>query len=820
MSKRSAYNLLEEGFPRTPEGRVRSYIWRALTRDPASTLQDVITIVNRGMGLAAAKNMMPTIRHAFAKARNAFGRQAAGSGENLKSHFDSEKITRQKLDSQSQSQFLDTGTMPDQRGTLRTILQGGITPFTNMRPKNILLGRSLKYRPRNPINQLVSGGGTVSVPFALRFHSDFSNERKNAVLVFRHNKPGIALSTTYYRVDSSTYTYSNSSGSDVSITYVSNVNAQIAADTDDLHPWQGTTTTETIPTGNTKTFDHGDYIPSDSPAYPTDTKAHKWGYADSVKVIPAQYNNNDPAYPKVGTTKMSGPFEEVEYDSSSKPQFYHCALNRSDLEDMSLQMQPMVMRRQGHDTSMTDRHLVSQSADASVFYQNGNPVPSWDQTFNSFSNYKIGWVPFSDEHSHVQESQLCKLNKLDDKPNLPKPGSILGKDNAGSDRALGTSFKYDAILKTGGVKYTMVNRGGSGCNVDVHIFKLKIKHIADHVTGVTWDELVKPYEDAYIKRAREIITADDLKGRVSDPTDVWTNAKFPLLPGSRHVNHEDEFLTRVEKTSCYIPSQGRKNVNIVFPGERYDPAAEQYDVDNQPQYDRFTYFALLSVTGEKSNAMFSSVGSLGTSLVSLADLFTTSSQAVVLPPSGVTVPYMPPVIDGWTASPSGNIEYDKWVLSHRYWGYSAEEYVFYSDFFISTDNKDVTGWVTSSLGPLPHIPDVVSGKMYIRRVRCPLPSLAEWLAANYDAAYVEQGRDWKPTHPKVFRGRWNMIAPTAYSRKRLLVSRVTVRSVEWPVYQSQAPADPVDPPVDVTPEFDDIQVEIPTVRTNFFSSFR
>jgi len=844
MPKRSVYNLLEEGFPHTPEGRIRSYVWRALTRDPASTLQDIITVVNRGLGVAAAKNMMPTIRHAFAKARDAFGRQSAGSGENLGKDFQAEKTTSQKLDSKFQSQFLDEGTMPDQRGSLRTILQGGITPFTNMRSQNIILGRSLNFRPRNPINQLTSKGGTVSVPFAFRFHSDISNERKNAVLVFRHNKPGIAMAIHYYRVPnhsghSNAYTYTNSSGSSVTLNYVSQADAQVSEAAGN-HPWEGATTSAVVLDQGTKTFDLGDYIPPGSPAYPTTVDTHKWGYADSVKVFPAQYNNNVPAYPSVGDSRLKGPFEEVEY-AAGKPQFYHCALNRGDLEDMSLQMQPQVLRRQGNTISS-----VSNTSDqwnkhpaASVINNQDGGIPSnLSGTSSNFVNIIQGWVPFSNEHSHTQKSVLAELNEQDDDNNsLPRPNDPTSKWLTGSKRGLGISFKYDAIIKTGGVKYTCVNRGGSGCNVDVHIFKVKAKHVSSHASGLSWDDLAKPYEDAYIKRAHEIITADDLKGREAQAVDIWDEAKFPLLPGSRHVNREEEFLTRVEKTSCFIPSQGRKNINIVFPGERYDPAAERYDGDDQPVYDRFTYFALMSVTGEKSNAMFSTNGQLGTSFVSLASIASSGLlQATVTTDytyiqTGLDAPFVPPVAPGYSpyflpldySNSGGSSEYLDWISRHRLWEYYTEEYLWYSDEFISTESRDVTGWATATeqfyTGPL-------TGKKLRRTARVPLPTYAQWHSAKYDQAYIEQGPNWIPSTPKVIMGRQtsyrhadDYITTNRGTRPRTYWAgtRYQLQSVEYPVYQSQPAPDPVDPPVDVTPEFDDVQIEVNTVRTNLFS---
>lgn len=755
-----------------------------------------------------------------------------------------EKITGEKLDMEGESQIL--GEMVDQRGSLRTILQGGITPFTNMRPQRMVLGRPVKYRPKNPVSQLTARSGTVSVPFALRFHSDKSNERSNAVLVFRHNKKGIDLQKHWYEAPSG-FSYVNDTTADVDIVFVSAANAKTAEEAK-LNPWEGTQTTVTVPGASTKLFTKGDWIPDTSAAYPAQDAGHKWGYADSVKVFPAQYANGAPSYPKIGSGPLKGPFEEVANDSSGFPQFYHCALNRSDLEDMSLQMQPQLLRRQGNIFPLLGSGSTTDSIYTKWAQQQGNLLDHklehyWytpQASFSNFTNILTGWVPFSNEHSHKQKSQLCILNEADDEI-LPRPGDTTGKYTLTTGdvdtypkRALGMSFKYDAILKTGGVKYTCVNRGGSGCNVDIHIFKLKLKHIADQGSNLTWAKLVKPYQDAYIKRAYEIITADDLKGRVSDKDDVWKNAKFPLLPGSRHVNREDEYLSRVDKMSCFIPSQGRKNLNIVFPGERYDPAAEQMVIsdDTLPDYDKFTYFSLVSVTGEKSNAMFSTDGKLGTSVVSLADLYVPPAGAAAVHPDVIVIgsgpvtpsaPYDPslPAVPVGYSTPSGNLDYDAWVYEHQDWGYLTDEHMFYLDQFIEYKNKDVTGWSQTTEGPFPGNPNVYSGYKYRRRIRLPLPSLQEWLDAKYDIAYTEQGRIWKPPKPKVIRKRYwsnydEYVGPL-FSRVRYIshtaATWVVFDHCEWPIYESDSSNS------DVTPSFDPVDIEIPTVRTNFYILF-
>ena len=166
-------------------------------------------------------------------------------------HLDAEKITSQKLDSEVVSQFSD---MPDQRGTLRTILQGGITPFTNMRSSTMRLGKSVSYRPKNPLNQILARSGTVNVPFALRFHTDDSNKRTNSVMVFRHNKKGRQHSRLEYVVPDGGLTYTNNSGSTVSISYEDSTGS--------------TSGPHSVSDGGTLTIPAGSTIPTDSPAWP------------------------------------------------------------------------------------------------------------------------------------------------------------------------------------------------------------------------------------------------------------------------------------------------------------------------------------------------------------------------------------------------------------------------------------------------------------------------------------------------------------------------------------------------------------------------
>lgn len=702
-----------------------------------------------------------------------------------------EKITGEKLDLEGESQFSEN--MVDQRGSLRTILQGGITPFTNMRAQNLVLGRSLKYRPRNPLNQLTSKGGTVSVPFAYRFHTDLSNERKSAVLVFRHNKAGIPIQTTFYKVPNSTTTsWTNNTGASTSLTYIKEVDAA-ASEAAGNDPWDAAlSSTAAIANGATYTFTAGDYIPPGSPAYPVNIRTHKWGYDDAVKVFPAQYNNDPPAYPKVGDKTLKGPFEEIENDSDGKPQFYLAALNRSDLEDMSLQLQPQVLRRQGNVIDLLKNTSANWNThpDASATSDYTGGVKSQHSGESSaFVNIHTGWVPFSNEHSHNQMSTLAKLNVTDDNFDtgnwnaLPRGHPQDTKWLTGAKRALGISFKYDAIIKTGGVKYTCVNRGGSGCNVDIHVFKLKLKHIHEKGSSLGWDDLVKPYEDAYIKRAHEIITNDDLKGRPAVKTDIWDKAKFPLLPGSRHVNREDEYLTRIEKSSCFIPSQGRKNINVVFPGERYDPAEEMFGSDNShTDYDRFTYFALVSVTGEKSNAMFSSTGQLGTLIETISHTasqeFTDYQQDDEYHYPNASVPTSPALSPTPSrffhgSTPTSNVVYNQWLSVHQTWEYTYDVWMFYTDKYINDSvnghgahwlMNNVAHWeVNQTQGPFPGNSNVYTGHKFTSTRRLPLPSLSEWLANNYDHAVADHGLAWKPPLPAVTLARYWANAKNRYT---------------------------------------------------------
>ena len=726
-----------------------------------------------------------------------------------------QKITGDKLDFEESTQFLQESEMPDQKGSLKTILQGGIAPFTNMRPANIKLGDSVYSRKADVLRDLTSMHGTASFGFGFRFTSDVSDERKSAIMVFRHNKKGMGYDETAnsgnMTVGSDGYHWTNTSGQ--SYTYDGKVYAP----------------------GETVVFSANTVITTTDAAYPQKTWKHAWGYGDTVKVFPTQYSNSDTVNTVVldssdATKNVVTPFEHVP---SGTPQIYLSALNRADIEDMSCQLNPMMLTRQGEVDWLTSPGTTNQAEGAlyDMRYPKGGAQ-------RGISKLRFGQLWLDNQHSHSQFSALYEVNKLDDNP-VPRGNN--DADYGGTYQgAMGTSFKYNAVIKSGGVQFTCVNRGGSGCNVDVHLFKMKKKHVDSqgYWDDLTWGKIAAPYEDAYMKRAHEIITAENLRGREPQKTDIWTKPKYPLLPGSRLMNSEDTLLNRVSKTSYYIPSQGRKNINIRFPGAKYDPCAvstvfegEGANPDYIPDYDEFTYFCLYSVTGEKSSAQYSTKNTSGTLLISLADLFTISSQAAVIP-VGATVPVDPSLPDiplGYDLNTS-NANYNKWVLEHQDWGYSLEEYMFYLDQFIDYELKDVTGWTQGIEGPFADgNPNLYPGYYYTRRSRLPLPSLQQWLDANYDTAYVEQGVTWKPPKPKVYRKRhwtgYNEYSSTysgllfgGYTRQTA-ATWVVFDSCEWPVYVSQPAPDPVDPPVDVTPVFDPVEIEV-MVRTNFFFLLR
>merc|ERR1711904_468328 len=332
------------------------------------------------------------------------------------------------------------------------------------------------------------------------------------------------------------------------------------------------------------------------------------GYQTDVKVFPTQYSNSDTLNTVIldQTDKSKNVITPFEHVPSGIPQIYLSALNRADLEDMSMQLNPMILSRQGE---------IDQLQGAGNYWQ--RLADQYDLRYprvssqRGLSKLRFGQLWLDNTHTHHQFSSLYDINKLDDNP-LPRGNNDteFGNNYMG---ALGTSFKYNAVIKSGGVSFTCVNRGGSGCNVDVHLFKMKKKHVDNfgYWTSLDWSKIASPYEDAYLKRAHEIVTAENLRGRDPQKEDIWTKPKYPLLPGSRLMNAEDTLLNRVSKTSYYIPSQGRKNINIRFPGAKYDPCdvSTVFDggdnPDYCPDYDEFTYFCLYSVTGEKSSAQYS-----------------------------------------------------------------------------------------------------------------------------------------------------------------------------------------------------------------------
>ena len=133
-----------------------------------------------------------------------------------------EKITGEKLSFDEPTQIPEEfSTMPDQKGSLKTILQGGVAPFTNMRPANIKLGDSVYSRKMDVFRDLASMNGTASFGFGFRFTSDIPDERKSAIMVFRHNKKGMSYNSVTETQDFVTpgvphepYTWVNNTTSD------------------------------------------------------------------------------------------------------------------------------------------------------------------------------------------------------------------------------------------------------------------------------------------------------------------------------------------------------------------------------------------------------------------------------------------------------------------------------------------------------------------------------------------------------------------------------------------------------------------------------
>lgn len=879
----------DDPVPRNAARRVWNVVYGAVRDNPGATVQLIAQIIRNvlihedddgwfpRLGTVLALPTVSTIAMVRRALKVGSSTMPRGFEKTFAREEVNQNITTDKLEFDDESQFLPK-MRTDQRGSLKQILQNGVTPFTNLPSSNINLGKAVVPYKRGPLYGVVGQQGNLSLPFAYRFHSDESNKRASALLLFRHNKEGRNFSDRQYTsIEEKTYTllwtdYWEFEVTSSSSDFTQTIDGSLQSVTISASDLTGSSV-YTIPTAVgtykysngkdhtgatvssrvwTFTFPKGwTFYGTNLSPWPFTFSRHNFGYGNGVNVFPRQYQYDNSGntledltdaghYKDLldadGKGHLSSPFEEIE---PGTPQIFYSGLNRSDLEDISLQLNPMLLTRSGDTVSSTE----PSDGKAELKVDQGILSIPWTGT-KGFTNIRFGHVFFDGKHSHANESLLAKLNKLDD-TRAVQPGGNQGAQSTTQYRGpLGSSFKYNAVLKRGGCRFTCVNRGGSGCNVDVHVFKLKKKHVG---TQITWDNLVKPFTDAYLKRYYEIITADDFKGRQPKPEDIWSNPKFPLLPGSRHINAEDQFLNRVATHSYYIPSQGRKSVNLLFPGDRYDPANYVKVVDGAstyPEQDEFTYFCLFSTTGEKSNAMFSTNGSIGTSLISLADFFTVSTQAVVNPPQppasgGVALPVNPslpavPTVTP-TAIPSGNTDYDKWVYEHQQWGYSVKEYMFYMQDFINYHSKDVTGWTASTEGPFPDgNQNVYSGYRYSRRIRLPLPSLEQWLDLNYDTAYIEQGVTWKPPKPKVHRIRhWSGFdyypdtqtfqdyffgAALSNPIRITAATWVVLDWLEWPVYESEPSGDPVLPPADVTPEFDDVDVEIMSVRTNLFLS--
>lgn len=875
------YDVISEN-PRLPLRLVREAITTTFMWDDDQ--YGYVPRVSTLLGMPAA-GAVAMVRRAVKTGSSTMPR---GFVESFNIGDDQQNTTVEKIDNDAPTQFLSEN-MPDQRGTLKQVIQNGITPFTNMRKSNIILGKSVIPLKKGPLYGVIGQHGGLTLPFAFRFHSDESNKRSSAMLLFRHNKEGRQFAENEVTVknpleyilkdlDVISYTLAQltqtvgSSSISVGISRTGGSGAYTFPTSGGPFVYKNgyldDGTTEDTGSVWKLTFPQGWRFVGDDPYYPQGVDRHIYGYHNGVKVFPRQYQYDSSGNPlsvrlpesdryhdfpgSDQKNHLTSPFEDV---GTGVPSFYYAGLNRSDLEDISLQLNPMILRRQGDNVGISS-NIIQGSASTG---QDRGVLPTSDGVVyagsKGFLNITFGHIAFDGKHSHDNKSLLARVNELDDHV-LPRGGDDVNEQGSLSYLGpLGTSFKYDCVIKRGGCRFTCVNRGGSGCNIDIHVFKLKKKHIG---VNLDWDTLVKPYTDAYIKRYHEIITADDFKGRDPKPEDIWSNPKFPLLPGSRLVNSEDQFVNRVATHSYYIPSQGRKQVNIAFPGERYDPAAyvKVVDgVDTRPSEDEFTYFCLFSTTGEKSNAMFSSKNSIGTFIrvvsipASSASHSTSAVQTATIPGFGFYENGIRPsvanqliygnpftfVFAGDNPSTS-NAKYNDWCMNTS-WNFDFKLFLKYNKHYIDHYEYDVTGWIS---GPAPLGQDP-SYYTYDKWFPVPLPTLQQWLDLHYEDAYDLYGNTWVPNNPVVVRSSldkeyraWEKfqrrLTSRSYPNPRNLVGSITYSNgyyvwYEWDFRTFLAIAGTLEFVSSVeyqgyeAPPTVDINIPYHSVRTNFFFFF-
>ena len=281
---------------------------------------------------------------------------------------------------------------------------------------------------------------------------------------------------------------------------------------------------------------------------------------------------------------------------------YWAPLNRPDYEDMSWNLNKLKL---GPDN-------VGLTYPGPVDGGTSNPV-QWN---GQHSLMRIA------EHRRVSNIMINNALPGTEDPTYPaEPGAQVGKS---------WPYRYNMVFNYGTIDYCFSNKGSHSSIVEVLVYRIKKgQNIPVEVTpivptgtqatlgpvvdpGVAYNNIYAPICEGYLATAVDKYGTDDLRGRTPVLNDVLVNPRFPFLPELKKTQQRNLPVKEIMRKQFTLPSGGRKKVEIILPGDIYDPVsiAGLANVPNTPstssglytsrmyaQIDDHSYAVVIAVNG-------------------------------------------------------------------------------------------------------------------------------------------------------------------------------------------------------------------------------
>lgn len=207
-------------------------------------------------------------------------------------------------------------------------------------------------------------------------------------------------------------------------------------------------------------------------------------------------------------------------------------------------------------------------------------------------------VPLFQSEAHARQSQIAKNNK----EAVDLPPSATSRTAA---------YRYNAVFNKGTVHYDFMNKGTGGAKVELIVYRIK-KGVNYSATGSNFagdssilnSHIASSIGNGYLETCVEKGGTDELLGRPPNQFDVSENPAFPFLPVLKKTVGSDMPFVEISRQTFAMPSGSRRSVNIMLPGEVYDPA-NIVSIGSPglslgvPIIDHGTYCIMMSVSGVK-----------------------------------------------------------------------------------------------------------------------------------------------------------------------------------------------------------------------------